>query len=239
MIYKSSEFNILSSLPFAGSGNFIPQWDTNTYNPSAILADKQANNRVWFASLFGDQPTWVDPPNQITWINNAVNSLQSMIQQYYLDGLDIDLENGLTSTWVNCMTTVLQQLKATNPSLLITLTPFEQTWQFYASMYNANPSLYDGINYQYYAEGSATDVNAAVNRYETLASTSNIPLSKFYFMADTNQGSPLGIQPPYSFQAYQQLRQQNPPIKGVTVWSADNDWHYAQNYNTENTFAQY
>jgi chitinase len=73
---------------------------------------------------------------------------------------------------------VLQQLKAENLSLLITFVPFTATWSFYVSLYNTNPSLYDGINYQYYAEGDATGVNAAVNKYKTLAATNGIPLNK-------------------------------------------------------------
>ncbi len=97
-IYKPSESNIVSSLLIAGSGNFIAQSNINTYTPSAILADKQANNRLCFASLFGDKPRWIDPPDQSSWVNYAVNSLQNIIQQYHLDGLDINLENGPTTT---------------------------------------------------------------------------------------------------------------------------------------------
>jgi GH18 family chitinase len=60
----------------------------------SLGGDSVRNNPAYFS------PTSIDP-----WVSNAVSSLTSIINQYHLDGIDIDYEhfNADTGTFAECI----------------------------------------------------------------------------------------------------------------------------------------
>ncbi|CAF0871688.1 unnamed protein product [Didymodactylos carnosus] len=129
------------------------------------------------------------------------------------------------------MEKLVKTLIATKNDLKFTLALFGSTWTYYTALYEKIENFVDGINYQYYAEGlPMNDADAAVTTYQIRASQSNIPMSKFFYIVNTNQNAKRGIQPPASFDAYTQL-----VTSGVTVFSINDD---NNNYDTAKKFAE-
>ncbi len=67
------------------------------------------------------------------WVSNAFHSLQLMLDRFQLIGLDINIEEGLDEArgFPEAMAALIAFLKAWRPSLLITISPFDDTWQHY------------------------------------------------------------------------------------------------------------
>ena len=112
-----------SSPPTPTNGLFTPYWDTGNLSPAAISATKAAHpNLSVMVGLGGDsvqnikvtfKPTAID-----SWVANAVSSLSVMINQYGLDGVDVDYEHfggADVNTFVGCIGRLLTQLKARFP----------------------------------------------------------------------------------------------------------------------------
>nr|GEX86523.1 chitinase 2-like [Tanacetum cinerariifolium] len=80
------------------NGNFNVFWDSDNLSPSQVSSIKSQHSNVKVGlSLGGDSvnggscyfsPSFVD-----SWVSNAVSSLTKIIQEYNLDGIDIDYEH--------------------------------------------------------------------------------------------------------------------------------------------------
>jgi chitinase len=94
--------------------------------------------------------------NDATSAANFANSVYGLIQTYGFDGVDIDLENGLSPTY---MTSALQQLSSkVGPSLIITLAPqtvdMQSTSGDYFQLALNIKNILTIVNMQYYNSGS-------------------------------------------------------------------------------------
>uniref|UniRef100_A0ACD5TLW2 Uncharacterized protein n=1 Tax=Avena sativa TaxID=4498 RepID=A0ACD5TLW2_AVESA len=125
-----------SSPPAPTNGVFTPFWDTANLSPAAISATKAAHpNLSIMVGLGGDsvQNTGVKaafaPSSVDSWVANAVSSLSTMINQYGLDGVDVDYEHfgsaADVNTFVECIGRLLTQLKARFPNIKTSIAPFE------------------------------------------------------------------------------------------------------------------
>ncbi|KAK9803099.1 hypothetical protein WJX73_002232 [Symbiochloris irregularis] len=187
----------------AGS-NFQPHWDTNTLTPDAILAFRKSldNVRVIF-SIGGDGETWQEQSDCGQWSDDALKSINSIVTQYNLDGVDLDYESGVSgsASFASCISQLATKFKAQTNTIpgpsptehLVTMAPFGNTNAEYADAYSKAPDSFDLINYQAYADESTTSTS---NDYLTLYSglTKQYPTIKLMLGVDTNTQTPRGQQ---------------------------------------------
>ncbi len=90
-----------------------------------------------------------------TGATNFVNSVVGLMNQFGFDGVDIDLENGLNTTY---MTSALQQIVSAKPGAIITMAPqtvdVQSTGSDYFAVGLAIGSDLTVMNTQYYNSGS-------------------------------------------------------------------------------------
>ncbi|KAL6139248.1 hypothetical protein ACLB2K_064525 [Fragaria x ananassa] len=121
------------------NGNFNVFWDTDNLGASQVSAIKNAHSNVKVGlSLGGDSvnsgSAYFNPSSVDSWVSNAVSSLTSIIQQYNLDGIDIDYEHFRSdpNTFSDCIGRLIKTLKDNGvssllPLLLLMTTTFRAT----------------------------------------------------------------------------------------------------------------
>lgn len=129
----------------------------NGYTVAQFKADikaKQAAGKNVIISVGGEKGTV--SVNSEASANNFANSLYSLIQEYGFNGVDIDLENGLNSTY---MTKALRSLsQKAGPGLVITMAPQTIDMQSTAGEYFKTAlnikDILTVVNMQYYNSGA-------------------------------------------------------------------------------------
>ncbi len=129
----------------------------NGYTVDRFKADvkaKQAAGKKVIISVGGERGTVT--VNDAASATNFANSVWSVMQEYGFDGVDIDLENGLNSTY---MTQALRALSAkAGPSLIITMAPQTIDMQSTSNSYFQTAlnikDILTVVNMQYYNSGS-------------------------------------------------------------------------------------
>ncbi|MEU0169106.1 glycoside hydrolase family 18 protein [Streptomyces iakyrus] len=129
----------------------------NGYTADRFKADvkaKQAAGKKVIISVGGERGTVT--VNDAASATNFANSVWSVMQEYGFDGVDIDLENGLNSTY---MTQALRALSAkAGPSLIITMAPQTIDMQSTSNSYFQTAlnikDILTVVNMQYYNSGS-------------------------------------------------------------------------------------
>lgn len=216
-----------SSSPTPTDGNFNEFWDTDNLSPDAVSAIKSQHPNVKVAlSLGGDsigngqyvnfQPSSVD-----SWVSNAVSSLTKVIQQYNLDGIDIDYEhfNADPDTFSQCIGKLISTLKKNGVISFASIAPFAEdvVQSHYKALWNSHGQLIDFVNFQFYAYDKGTTVDQFMDYFAQQRSNydgGNILAS---FISDGNGG--LAPQDGF-FTACTRLRSQG-QLGGIFVWSAD------------------
>uniref|UniRef100_A0ACD5THI9 Uncharacterized protein n=1 Tax=Avena sativa TaxID=4498 RepID=A0ACD5THI9_AVESA len=224
-----------SSPPTPTNGVFTPFWDTANLSPAAISATKAAHpNLSVMVGLGGDsvQNTGVKaafaPSSVDSWVANAVSSLSAMINQYGLDGVDVDYEHfgggADVDTFVECVGRLLTQLKARFPNIKTSIAPFEDVTvqKYYQALWAKYSGAIDYINFQFYGYGANTDVKTYVMFYDLQAS--NYPGSGSKLLASLETGNitqQLGLlSPEQGIAGAQELLRQG-KLPGFFIWSAD------------------
>ncbi|MEU1039018.1 glycoside hydrolase family 18 protein [Streptomyces sp. NPDC005907] len=120
----------------------------------ADIKAKQAAGKKVIISIGGEKGTI--SVNDASSATNFANSVQSLMQTYGFDGVDIDLENGLNATY---MTQALRSLSAkAGSSLVITMAPQTIDMQSTSNTYFQTAlnikDILTVVNMQYYNSGS-------------------------------------------------------------------------------------
>jgi len=179
-----------------GQGNFQPGWDTDHYSAQNIAGVKAALPTVNFAlSLGGGNPrtgSWPSPGDPESWVKNAASSITGIMQEYGLDGVDVDYETGIDDTFVPVMSSLIPQI---SPAFW-SLAPDNQNLDTYLNLYNtvAAAGVKPTINFQAYSM-ETTDQQQYIDRYtyirNQITSFTNVGLG-----IDTNTSMPRGMQSP-------------------------------------------
>ncbi|KAJ6838418.1 chitinase 2-like [Iris pallida] len=207
-------------------GHFNVFWDNGNLGASQIAAIKASHPNVKVAlSIGGDTvggtPVQFSPSSVDAWVANAVSSLTGLINQYHLDGIDIDYEHfGTTTpdTFAECIGRLITTLKSSGAIRFASIAPFPAVDQYYTALWRKYGSVINHVNYQFYAYDSSTTVpqflgyfNAASAKY----SGGNVLVS---FSTQSPAG---GLLPGKGFwRAADTLKSQG-KLHGIFVWTAD------------------
>ncbi|KAL4425041.1 hypothetical protein ABPG77_001819 [Micractinium sp. CCAP 211/92] len=157
-----------------------------------------------------------------SWVAAALESLQSLLDRYGLVGLDINYEEGLDAGgFAPAMAALVAQLKAWRPTLLVTISPFDDVWHHYRELLRlAGPSI-DYINWQVYAELESPHSTAdlVIAAYDRLAREVG-GYQRLVLGVNTEPQQLRGPQLAASLEAFRRLCTRG--IGGAFTWALDN-----------------
>ncbi|XP_022847003.1 chitinase 2-like [Olea europaea var. sylvestris] len=215
-----------SSTASPTNGKFNIFWDTDNLSPSQVAAIKSKNSNVKVAlSLGGDSvgggSAYFKPSSVNSWLSNAVSSLTDIIQEYNLDGIDIDYEHFQTDpdTFAQCIGQLISSLKKNGVISFASIAPYDddQVQSHYMALWKSYGHLIDYVNFQFYAYDEGTTVSQFLNYFET--QRSNYKGGKI-LPSFLSAGSG-GLSPENGFfTACSKLKSEG-NLHGIFVWCAD------------------
>ncbi|MEP6504625.1 MAG: chitinase [Betaproteobacteria bacterium] len=167
---------VVSFADNAGNGNISFTVDPNAGTEAQFIADikaKRAAGKKVVLSVGGQNGSIT--LDNATMVTNFVNSAYALIQKYGFDGIDLDLENGITSgaaIQANLITAVKQLKAKVGSSFYLSMAPEHPYVQggyiTFAGIWGAYLPIIDGLrneltvlHVQYYNNGSFTYDNAS------------------------------------------------------------------------------
>ncbi|KAJ0961471.1 hypothetical protein J5N97_000089 [Dioscorea zingiberensis] len=215
-----------SNSPTPTNGNFNVFWDTDNLTPSQVASIKQRHSNVKVAlslggDSVGDGSAYFNPSSVDSWVTNAVSSLTGIIQQYNLDGIDIDYEhfNADPGTFAECIGRLLTTLKSNGVISFASIAPFDddQVQSHYQALWSKYGNVIDYVNFQFYAYDAGTTVSQFLGYYEK--QSNNYKGGKILASMATDGSG--GLSPGNGFfSACNTLRAQG-RLPGIFIWSAD------------------
>ncbi|PIN09457.1 Chitinase [Handroanthus impetiginosus] len=215
-----------SNSPSPTNGKFNIFWDTDNLSPSQVSAIKSKNSNVKVAlSLGGDGVgngyAYFNPTSIQSWISNAVSSLTQIIQDYSLDGIDIDYEHFKTdpSTFAKCIGELISTLKKNKVISFASIAPYDddQVQSHYIALWKSYGHVIDYVNFQFYAYDKGTTVSQFLKYFYTQKSNYNGGIVLASFISDGSGG----LAPDKGFfTACSRLKSEG-KLGGIFVWCAD------------------
>ncbi|CAA3027188.1 chitinase 2-like [Olea europaea subsp. europaea] len=223
---QNEELEVDNSEASPTNGKFNVFWDTDNLSPSQVAAIKSKNSNVKVAlSLGGDSvgggSAYFKPSSVNSWLSNAVSSLTDIIQEYNLDGIDIDYEHFQTDpdTFAQCIGQLISTLKKNGVISFASIAPYDddQVQSHYMALWKSYGHLIDYVNFQFYAYDEGTTVSQFLNYFET--QRSNYKGGKI-LPSFLSAGSG-GLSPENGFfTACSKLKSEG-NLHGIFVWCAD------------------
>ncbi|KAF4366308.1 hypothetical protein F8388_017462 [Cannabis sativa] len=234
-INQSIDFHFILSFAIDASpqgesqnGVFSPYWVPTLTQDSVAQIKSQNPNVKALASLsgwsLGDTVLrWYDPEDPDRWITNAFTSLKSIIEDYHLDGIDIDYENfpkrrrrsSPNSTFAYCIGELISLLKNQSVISVATIAPFYTTVGPYMDLYGRYAEVIDFVNYQFY-----TDRVRSANGYLDTFRVRSMQFGAEKLLP-SYEVEGRGIQGEAFFDALRLLEKSGFSVNGVMIFSAD------------------
>ncbi|KAG1347694.1 chitinase 2-like [Cocos nucifera] len=212
--------------PTPTNGRFNVFWDSDNLSPSKVAAIKQSHGNVKIAlSLGGDSvgsgSAYFQPSSIDSWVSNAVSSLTRIIEQYNLDGIDIDYEHfhADPDTFAECIGQLVTRLKNNGVISFASIAPYDddEVQSHYLGLWSKYGHVIDYVNFQFYAYDSSTTVSQFLSYFARQSSKYNGGKVLASFATDGSGG----LSPENGFfRACNTLRKQG-KLHGIFVWSAD------------------
>ncbi|KAF5804441.1 putative chitinase [Helianthus annuus] len=208
------------------NGKFNVFWDTDNLSPSQVSSIKNQHSNVKVAlSLGGDSVNggscYFSPSSVDSWVSNAVSSLTNIIQEYHLDGIDIDYEHfhADPETFAECIGKLITTLKNNGVISFASIAPYDDDdiQSHYLALWKSYGHIIDYVNFQFYAYDKGTTVSQFMNYFQTQSSNYGGGSILASFISDGSGG--LAPQNGF-FTACNRLRNQE-KLGGIFVWSAD------------------
>ncbi|KAF6171049.1 hypothetical protein GIB67_014629 [Kingdonia uniflora] len=215
-----------SSSPSPTNGKFNVFWDSDNLSPSQVSSIKKKNPNVKVAlSLGGDSVgngyAYFNPSSIDSWVQNAVSSLTEIINEYNLDGIDIDYEHFSTDpeTFAECIGQVLTILKRNGIISFASIAPFDddQVQSHYMALWRKYGKLIDYVNFQFYAYDKGTSVSQFLRYFQT--QSSNYRGGKIIASFSTDGSG--GLSPNEGFFTACSKLKSRGNLHGIFIWSAD------------------
>ncbi|KAM7502011.1 hypothetical protein LguiB_000915 [Lonicera macranthoides] len=165
-----------SSSPSPTNGKFNVFWDTDNLSPSKVSSIKSQHSKVKVAvslggDSVGDGSAYFNPSSIDSWVSNAISSLTNIIQEYNLDGIDIDYEHFSSDpeTFAECIGQLITTLKNNGIISFASIAPFDddQVQSHYLALWKSYGHLIDYVNFQFYAYDAGTSVDQFMGYFET------------------------------------------------------------------------
>ncbi|TXG75419.1 hypothetical protein E1A91_1Z016100v1 [Gossypium mustelinum] len=185
-------------------------------NPSQVSSIKSTHSNVKVAlsiggDSVGDSYAYFDPSSVDSWVSNTVSSLTNIIQEYHMDGIDIDYEhfNADPDTFAECIGKLVKTLKDNGVISFASIAPFDD---------DDVQSHYKALWQSYvYAYDQGTTVSQFISYFNTQSSNYNGGKVLASFISDGSGG----LTPENSFfTACSRLKSEN-KLHEIFVWSAD------------------
>ncbi|XP_062200939.1 chitinase 2-like [Phragmites australis] len=220
------DYTTATEPPSPTNGQFNIFWQSTVLTPSAVAAIKQNNPNVRVAVSLGgatvnNRPVFFNITSVDSWVQNAVSSLTSIIQQYNLDGIDIDYEQFQAdpATFAECIGRLVTTLKSNGVIKFASIAPFDDAdvQRHYQALWATYGSVIDYINFQFYAYSSSTTVSQYVNFFNN--QIVNYPggnILASFTTAPTTTSVPIDT----ALSACQTLQSQG-KLYGIFIWAAD------------------
>ncbi|KAL6203150.1 hypothetical protein ACLB2K_026853 [Fragaria x ananassa] len=208
------------------NGNFNVFWDTDNLGASQVSDIKNAHSNVKVGlSLGGDSVNsgscYFNPSSVDSWVSNAVSSLTSIIQQYNLDGIDIDYEHFQSDpdTFSECIGRLIKTLKDNGVIKFASIAPFDDddVQSHYLALWKNYGQLIDYVNFQFYAYDQSTTVSQFIDYFKT--QSSNYIGGKVLASFSTDGSG--GLSPENGFFTACNRLKSEQNLNGIFVWSAD------------------
>ncbi|CAM8952707.1 unnamed protein product [Rhodiola kirilowii] len=220
------DYTSVESNPTSTNGDFNVFWDTDSLSPAAVSSIKAKHPNVKVAlSLGGDTVANVyanfAPTSVSSWVRNAIRSITKIVQDYHLDGIDIDYEHFKTdpNTFAECIGRLLYYLKQNKIISFASIAPYaDSTVQsHYLTLWKKFGHLIDHVNFQFYAYDRGTTVSQFMQYFHS--QKSNYDGGKILVSFGTDGSGGLSPEKGF-FTACSKLRSQG-DFHGIFVWSAD------------------
>ncbi|KAH0450977.1 hypothetical protein IEQ34_021669 [Dendrobium chrysotoxum] len=240
------DYTTTTSPPSPTNGDFSVFWDSANLSPADVSAIKEAHPNVKVAVSLGgatvaDDTVYFSPSSADSWLSNAVSSLTSIIQEYNLDGIDIDYENfqacsdqhhsihnimrvkigqhADSATFSDCIGRLITTLKANNVISFASIAPYDDSElkEHYETLWANYGSAIDYVNFQFYGYSSDTTVSEFLSYYDAQRSNyaGGVVLASFISDGSTGLSPANGF-----FDACRKLKEEG-KLAGIFVWSAD------------------
>ncbi|KAL6011151.1 hypothetical protein ACLOJK_001595 [Asimina triloba] len=217
--------------PSPTNGNFNIFWETKHLGPSDVASIKRSHHNVKVAlSLGGDTVgnghayAYFQPNSISSWVSNAVSSLTQIINQYNLDGIDIDYEHFHAhddpETFAECIGQLVTTLKKTRTISFASIAPFDDggpVQSHYLALWRKYGNIFDYVNFQFYAYDEGTGVQQFLGYIDEQASNYKGGKVLASFVSEGTGG--LGPKDGF-FEACKQLKKEG-KLEGIFVWCAD------------------
>ncbi|KAI0493018.1 hypothetical protein KFK09_027294 [Dendrobium nobile] len=233
------DYTTTTSPPSPTNGDFSVFWDSANLSPADVTAIKKAHPNVKVAVSLGGatvagDTVYFSPSSADSWLSNAVSSLTSIIQEYHLDGIDIDYENfqADSATFSDCIGRLITTLKSNNVISFASIAPYDDSElkEHYDTLWANYGSAIDYVNYQFYGYSSDTTVSEFLNYYDAQRSNyaGGVVLASFISDGSTGLSPANGF-----FDACRKLKEEG-KLAGIFAWSADTSKsHGGFQYETE------
>lgn len=220
------DYTMSSSSPSPTNGQFNVYWDTDNLTPSAVSAIKNQHSNVKVAlSLGGDSvggsSAYFNPSSVDSWVSNAVSSLTDIINQYNLDGIDIDYEHFQAdpNTFAECIGKLITTLKNNGVISFASIAPYDddEVQSHYKALWKSYSQVIDYVNFQFYGYDKETTVSQFMDYFST--QRSNYEGGRI--LASFSTDGIGGLSPENGFfTACSELKSKG-DLVGIFVWSAD------------------
>lgn len=220
------DYDTSSGTPSPTNGKFNIFWDTQNLSPSQVSSIKTNNPNVKVALSLGgdtvsDTSAYFDPSSIDSWVSNAVSSLTTIINDYNLDGIDIDYEHfkGDPNTFAESIGRLIQTLKSNGLISFASIAPFDsdQVQTHYLALWNSYGHLIDYVNFQFYAYDKSTTVSQFIDYFNNQSSNYNGGNVLVSFNSDGSRG----LTPDSGFFTACSMLKSQQKLYGIFVWSAD------------------
>ncbi|XP_074355246.1 chitinase 2-like [Apium graveolens] len=221
-----------TSSPSPTNGQFNIFWDSDNLGASQVSAIKKKHSNVKVAlSLGGDSvgggsayysnSAYFSPSSVDSWVSNAISSLTNIIQEYNLDGIDIDYEHfqGDPETFAECIGQLITALKKNGVISFASIAPYDddQVQSHYLALWKSYGHLIDYVNFQFYAYDQGTTVSQFMTYFET--QTSKYEGGKVLASFSTDESG--GLSPEDGFFTACHMLKSRKELHGIFIWSAD------------------
>ncbi|KAF8720531.1 hypothetical protein HU200_023784 [Digitaria exilis] len=232
------DYTTTTTPPSPTNGQFEIYWQSSVLTPSAVAAIKQSNPNVRVAVSLGGatvsgSPVLFSITDVDSWVANAISSLTGIIQQYNLDGIDIDYEQFQAdpATFAECIGRLVTTLKNNGVIKFASIAPFDNSdvQSHYQALWSSYSSVIDYINFQFYAYDSSTTADQYVSHFND--QIANYPGGNILasFTTDTSSNSvPIAT----ALSACQTLQSQG-HLYGIFIWAADYSSSEGFQYETQ------